>query len=295
MTTYIWPQGGDSRFAPKYLVGNVLAGDSNVAGSANGFYYIPDPGDGSGIALALSYADPTSPDFIGAGDVWIRPGYYERTVATPLVIPAYVRVMGAGVSTIVRIKGRTLDGGIFVLSDENAVLRDLEVQANPTAGGTATAAILVTGNRASVENVRVYNPSVNVPNAIQLDNVAGANVSNCYIESHLFGIRVNASRSAILGNRLVMNAATATSGIIAEATSLRCVIANNLIDNLGGSAAAIDNAADYCTITSNEVEVTNPVPGITVSGDNNVVVANVTGAATPVTNTGAGNEVAHNI
>lgn len=144
MTTYIWPEGGGSgldRFAPKYVVGNVLAGDPNTP-QLGAFRYIPDPGDGSGIALAL-----TQPD--GPGDVWIRPGTYDfgtGAVAMPLTIPAGTRVQGAGNTTILRARVAG-DQGVFVLAGPGgSQLRDMRIE-GPAAGGTgSTALVLVLGS-----------------------------------------------------------------------------------------------------------------------------------------------------
>jgi hypothetical protein len=96
---------GQDKFAPKYLVGNVLAGDPAVT-TPGPFVYIADPGDGSGIALAL-----TQPN--GPGDVWIRPGTYTKTQGR-FSVPKGVRVWGAGLTTV--IIGSGLDNTIWELA-----------------------------------------------------------------------------------------------------------------------------------------------------------------------------------
>ena len=107
--------GGSSqdRFAPKYLVGNVNNGDSATSYSTDGFYYIPDLGDGDGIALALSYADSSSVDFVATGDVWIRPGIY--TTENSFTVPADVTVRGAGPSTIIVGVPGAINQGLFTM------------------------------------------------------------------------------------------------------------------------------------------------------------------------------------
>lgn len=107
--------GGSSqdRFAPKYLVGNVNNGDSVTAYSTDGFYYIPDLGDGDGIALALSYADSSSVGFVATGDVWIRPGIY--TTENSFTVPADVTVRGAGASTIIVGVPGAINQGLFTM------------------------------------------------------------------------------------------------------------------------------------------------------------------------------------
>jgi len=171
MTTYIWPEGGGGgptgpdRIAPKYLIGNVPAGDSAVAYSTDGFVYIPDPGDGSGIAQALlliagnPFTDPQTPAV--PGDVWIRPGTYDLgagAAAVPLVIPANTRVQGAGIgTTVVRAKGGGDSQGVFRL---NAVcqLRDMTVETpadNPSTGGASTSVVEVLGPACVLENLSI--------------------------------------------------------------------------------------------------------------------------------------------
>ncbi len=132
--------GGQDRFAPKYLVGNVLNGDSATAYSSNGFFYIPDPGDGSGIAAALLAASAL------AADVWIRPGLYDLgagAVVTPLTVPPACRVQGAGVGAT-RIRAKAVgDQGVFVLpsvlggNPGAQSIRDMTIEA-PAASGAGT-------------------------------------------------------------------------------------------------------------------------------------------------------------
>lgn len=117
------PSGDQDRFAPKYIVGNVPAGDSAVAYSADGFRYIPDTGNGAGIASALGLAA------ISPGDVWIRPGTYDFNLpdapALPLAVPADVLVTGAGRTTVLRPPvGDDADCHLFALG-AGAELRDM--------------------------------------------------------------------------------------------------------------------------------------------------------------------------
>lgn len=105
------------RFAPRYLVGNVPAGDSNVPETGN-FRYIPDPGDGSGLAQALLEAA------INPGDIWVRPGNYGPV--GPLNVPDNVVVKGAGIGLTI-INGHTdTDQGVFILG-ENCSLQDMRI------------------------------------------------------------------------------------------------------------------------------------------------------------------------
>jgi len=102
------PGSSLDRFAPKYLVGNELAGDTtDTTGTAAGFTYYSDPGDGTGIAAAL-FAAGTVP-----GDVWIRPGTYTTTA--PFTVPPDVAVRGAGPSTIIVGDPGTINQGLFTM------------------------------------------------------------------------------------------------------------------------------------------------------------------------------------
>lgn len=149
--------GNNDRFAPKYLVGNTPAGDTAATtGTAAGFSYIADPGDGSGIEAALAACAAA-----GGGDVWIRPGTYDLAlgaVVAPLVIPPNTRVQGAGPSTVTR--GRSVgDQGVWRIDGGGpdtafSSLRDLSVvvptDTGPTVGSLG--AILVVGGGGSVLN-----------------------------------------------------------------------------------------------------------------------------------------------
>jgi len=140
---------GPDHFAPKYLVGNVPAGDDPVAFSLNGFEYIPDPGDGTGIAFAL-----TQPN--GPGDVWIRPGTYDLgagPVVAPLVIPAGVRVQGAGFTTnlVARAAGNQ---GVFAVG-ASASLRDLTIDAAASPASLGSDAVVLVAQGASLRDLSI--------------------------------------------------------------------------------------------------------------------------------------------
>lgn len=142
------PPSVDDHFAPKYLVGNVPAGDPAVAQGAP-FVYIPDPGDGTGIALAL-----TQPN--GPGDVWIRPGVYNLALAGagPLLVPATIRVQGSGQTTIIQTRS-TGNQGAFVLN-QGSQLRDLNITtlaSNENSVGST--AVVRSIGAAVIENVHV--------------------------------------------------------------------------------------------------------------------------------------------
>jgi hypothetical protein len=140
----------EDHFAPKYIVGNVPAGDPAVAQGAP-FVYIPDFGDGAGIATAL-----TQP--AGPGDVWIRPGTYNYNlgaVVAPLVIPASVRVYGSGNTTV--IVGRsTGNQGIFVMGSLSQ-LREMRLVVLASDAGSlgSDALVRITGEGTIFQNLQV--------------------------------------------------------------------------------------------------------------------------------------------
>lgn len=134
--------GGSSvvdKFAPKYLVGNELAGDTAASASASGFVYFQDPGDGTGILAALAAAGVTP------GDVWVRPGTY--TLDQRLVVPAGVLMRGAGMGLTIIENGNGADECVIVLRTASG-LRDLTAH-SVGGGGIAGSALLLAPATAS--------------------------------------------------------------------------------------------------------------------------------------------------
>jgi hypothetical protein len=140
--------GGTDHFAPKYIVGNVPAGDSAADYSADGFSYFADTGNGAGIEAALAAAG------LVAGDVWIRPGTYALG-ARVLTVPATVRVMGSGFSTSITKTNFALGVAAFDLGN-GAILRDLIISASVSeAPGGAATGVVRTAGLVVCENVLV--------------------------------------------------------------------------------------------------------------------------------------------
>lgn len=146
MTQFIFiPFGGGGgppgssldRFAPKYLVGNELSGDTtDTTGTAAGFTYYSDPGDGTGIAAALSDAATTP------GDVWIRPGTYTTTA--PFTVPPDVAVRGAGPSTIIVGAPGAINQGLFTMRAGSS-LRSMAIVHNEPANSVGATNFGVVG------------------------------------------------------------------------------------------------------------------------------------------------------
>jgi hypothetical protein len=183
------PSGDPNRFAPKWIVGNIPAGDSPTYTFDGGFIYIPDPGDGTGIQAALSQAALTP------GDVWIRPGTYDfgaGAVAMPLVIPAGCRVQGSGFGasygTILQAKSAASDTqAVFRLGDlsqlhnlliivpesEGAGIDDYVVRVEGIGGTIANIGIvasMTTGTPSALRYLLRINPGNSGP-PISLENV----------------------------------------------------------------------------------------------------------------------------
>jgi hypothetical protein len=139
------PPPGDSldRFAPKYLVGCTDAPYSDTAdetGTAAGFTYIADPGDGTGIATALSAAGAVD------GDVWIRPGIY--TISQTLTVPANVTVRGSGPGTIIQSAANAIAGALISLNDQSALHSMSLVHNEPLVSNTQYGVVDLRGDKA---------------------------------------------------------------------------------------------------------------------------------------------------
>ena len=151
-------------------------------------------------------------------------------------------------------------------------------------------------------------------------------VDNLIASDSRNGISTDAAstRATVTGNDVTLTATGSQSCYAINGD--RSVVANNIGRYLGlgtGQVApGVSVFSDYCTILGNTIEMvvggtsqpafrilgdrnacstnvggvdTSPVASIEVSGDNNTVGFNVCNTTPPVTNTGAGNEVAHNI
>jgi hypothetical protein len=118
--------GGEDRFAPRYIVGNVPAGDSPDPYNAGGFQYIPDTGNGAGIEGALSAAS-----FNNDGDVYIRRGTYDWNLAgspaSPIPIPAAATVRGAGNLTDLRPRTTVLGPATIFTLGASSRLMDVRI------------------------------------------------------------------------------------------------------------------------------------------------------------------------
>jgi len=253
------PGDSQDRFAPKYLVGNTQApyNDSAVAYNTDGFRYIPDTGNGAGIAAALLAANAG----LGGvtGDVWIRPGTYNFGLAgspsTPLTIPAGVRVQGAGFQltggTILTAKSAAgADQRLFDI-DELAQLQDLLIDVPASAGG---------GSNNYVVKVQGFGVTIaNVAITASMTTVTPATLR------YLLRVDVQSSGPAVSLENLVLANFTEPSNTPTDSALLLVqqgqVSARNITASGGGRGIEVANAAttggatDRCELRADDVFV----------------------------------------
>lgn len=152
----VWVQiptgaGATDHFGPRWVVGNELAGDPNVA-QLGAFRYVPDPGDGTGIATALTEATAA-----GRGDILVRSGVYTLPSGTATYqIPPNVTLRGAGWETI--IVGADDQRAVFRV-EQGGTLADLKItMPAPTEAPTGDLVVELAGSstgNATAQNVYV--------------------------------------------------------------------------------------------------------------------------------------------
>lgn len=224
-------------FAPKYLVGNVLAGDAAAEQNLDGFMFIPDPGDGTGLAMAF-----TAPN--GVGDVWVRPGLYDLStgaVAVPMIVPAGMTVRGAGQSTIIRAHTDAGSGqGVFTLL-AGAELHSMRVVAPqpPQPTGGPTALISLAGDDAAVFDV-VASINPNVGDALQAVVQVQPSLRARIIGCALSGLNANSGGAIvdIAGSQVVCSSNTieAQNGdFCIRQTANHSYLAGNVLNAHGGT------------------------------------------------------------
>jgi len=159
---------GSDKFAPRYLVGNIPAGDPAVA-QFGSFRYIPDPGDGTGIALAVAESS------VNPGPIYIRPGTYDWNAGPlvgPLIIGDGIILQGAGSGVTFLVGSTGADQGVLVLAGLRCALLDTTVSGGrgPVASASDSV-ILISGPGARLENVRVVatlDPAHTLSNAVRV-------------------------------------------------------------------------------------------------------------------------------
>lgn len=241
-----------SIFAPKYVIGNVLAGDPNTS-QTGAFTYIPDPGDGSGLAAALALPG-------GIGDIWLRPGLYDLgtgSVTTPLAVPAGVTIRGSGSSTIVRA-GTTAGQGVFTLLGQNGLYAMQVIAPQPSAPlGGPTALISIAGDDCEVSDLLAsINPNVGdaLQNVLQIQPSLAARI----VSNHFTSLNANnvgfAGICDLAGSQVVFgeNVVTAKNGnFCVTIGGSNCVVTGNVLNAAGGTP--INNTGVNNTTAPNTV------------------------------------------
>lgn len=147
------PPASVDRFEATIIVGNVPNGDPATA-QAGAFAYVPDTGDGVGLATALSDAAssglPTR--------IRLRPGTYNfgslgNPVSLPRTIPPNVTLEGSGEGVTI-VGGRLTDRHVFDVS-AGANLRDLTISLPNPFGNVNGARVVRLFESAVVERVTI--------------------------------------------------------------------------------------------------------------------------------------------
>ncbi len=296
----------EDHFAPRVLVGNVPNGDPAV-GQAAPFEYIPDTGDGAGIAAAL-----TAVGALGGGDVWVRPGTYDLSTgaAAPLTIPSNVRLVGAGPSTI--IVGDPTQRTVISLTGIFSCVERLQVQVPPNAAAPVGTHVVEAGLRSVIRDVVVLFTGASDAAETLLGGIGATTMSFCFVENCLVQGITSQSQNLFAAydingqpNRLVGNVATAgdiglrvtgadnvveTMNVLNSVTGAQLSGGRNKVHIVGEVAGGF--ALDCQTLFNSHVSAimnNSQAPGATVgiqldgtSNDNSIVGANLTGFATAV-------------
>lgn len=154
-------------FAPKIIVGNVPNGDPAVAQTFP-FRYIPDTGNGAGVAQALAEASAPGQQ----GDVYLRPGIYDfglpGSPTLPLAVPIGTSLRGPGPGVPALLGGNPSAGALLRLSPaqrellavgSTAAVRQLGIEipnAAPGAAGSFMVNAGISGAPAFIDQVPVF-------------------------------------------------------------------------------------------------------------------------------------------
>lgn len=218
-------------FNVSYVVGNALAGDTQNDCD------ILDPGDGSGIAYALTLPK-------GLGNIAIRNGLYDFNLGTigandqPLAIPSDIVVMGTGPATVVRARTDGHSQGVFVLNARAILTRMSCVAPQPTVptGGT-TALISVGGNDCEVSSIIA---SINPNDGDSLLSVVQVQPSaRCHVTNNVL-TNFNANTLGGFNN-----------GVVDIASSQSIVSGNTITSALGNYCVSIQGASNYNYVAGN--------------------------------------------
>ena len=174
------------------------------------------------------------------GIVVLCPGTY--VIDGPIIMPSYSRLMGSGISTIIRLRDR-------YNADIN-LIRNSDLENGNT--GIIIENLMIDGNKANQEGVPTQN-------GIYFYKVDSSTISSCYIKNFInYGILLEESNKCeILGNICE----SCNGDAISLYMSPECIISKNtLIENLYGIRA--DESSNRCEISCNTLSNNNH--GITI-------------------------------
>jgi len=278
-------QGGNSRQttvgdlvgttpqAPTIIVGNVPAGDPATARTSP--RYIPDIGDGAGIALALGELAASS----DGGWLHVRRGTYDLGLGTSPALPLVVSGC--------RVTG---DGDAPIMPE----LEDIRIEfVAATAGATGTAVVEQSAaTRALIENVEVIkltNPTDNAHESLTsiFLGTTAARFLNCRVVSAddntagtgVVGIRLSGPYSmardcdvsgggiGYLAESLAQIIGCSASGGVLFATHRGIVIASGATSSISGCTVASSNAGIVVESGGSATIAGNIAIGLNVGAD----------------------------
>jgi hypothetical protein len=167
--------------APKFIVGNALAGDTIDVCD-----YL-DVGDGVQLQAALNAAAVGTP----RQDVWLRPGVI--TTATTITVPPQVTLRGAGILSS-RIAG-TATNRTPLATGNRSLIADLYISVPVPSAGAVGTEVLRLGGLGSMERCRVLASQPTAPQAanetltalVRFDVTGAGNASARIIASDIVG------------------------------------------------------------------------------------------------------------
>jgi len=287
---------GTTTQAPTIIVGNVPAGDPATARTSP--RYIPDIGDGAGIALALGELAASS----DGGWLHVRCGTYDLGLGTSPALPLVVsgcRVTGDGDAPIIKMSAT--DRRVFQLTNSAPgvlgrapELEDIRIEfVAATAGATGTAVVEQSAaTRALIENVEVIkltNPTDNAHESLTsiFLGTTAARFLNCRVVSAddntagtgVVGIRLSGPYSmardcdvsgggiGYLAESLAQIIGCSASGGVLFATHRGIVIASGATSSISGCTVASSNAGIVVESGGSATIAGNIAIGLNVGAD----------------------------
>jgi parallel beta-helix repeat protein len=231
--------GGGKEGEPEISVGNALAGDTPADCD------ILDPGDGSGIAIALSIAPA------GGAHIYVRRGIY--TLVNTLLVPANIDIQGAGVGTVIRAPAGSLS--VFI-TGSNIKIRGMIVEGirvNPLLS-------FVTIKENTIQNS--YANGIYVQNDCMRIVISDNIIQNSTID----GVRIEKSNYCSIKDNYVID--NAGHGVhLRNDSNYTSIQGDNIIRNNVGQGIMIAAVTEDRTIIIGAILQGNAVPQLTDNGN----------------------------